>query len=115
LFDARTPRKLAVSFDPETPEATRRAAAENELLAQIASSGGSDTEWWNYRTYDELGGLTPSQAWLRGDHDAVAKVIAAWYDATERSAERFRNDPVFMDSLRQKSAAIASRARPSSS
>ena len=81
-----------------------------ELLSQIGLSNGAETEWWNYRAYAELGGLTPTEAWLRGDHEAVKKLIADWYDATERSAKRFRTDPEFMDSLRQKSAAIASQA-----
>jgi hypothetical protein len=92
-------------------EAVRRAAAVTELLSRIGLSNGAETEWWNYRTYAELGGLTPTQAWRRGDHQAVEHLIADWYDATERSAERFRTDPEFMDSLRQKSAAIASQAR----
>jgi hypothetical protein len=103
-----------VSSEHEAREATRRAAAEIELLSQIRLSKGAETEWWNNRTYDELGGLTPTQAWLRGDHEAIENLIADWYDATERSAERFRTDPEFMDSLRQKSAAIASQARRSS-
>ena len=92
-------------------EATRRAAAKNELLTQISLSNGAETEWWNYLTYEKLGGLTPTQAWRRGDHQAVENLIAEWYDATERSAERFRTDPEFMDSLRQKSVAIARQAR----
>jgi hypothetical protein len=100
-----------VSAEHGTGEATRRAAAVTELLSRISLSNGAETEWWNYRAYGELGGLTPTQAWRRGDHQAVEKLIADWYDATERSAEPFRTDPEFMDSLRQKSAAIASQAR----
>jgi hypothetical protein len=99
--------------EPEAYEINRRAAAVNELLRQIGLSNGAETEWWNFRAYDELGGLTPTQAWLRGDHEAVEKLIADWYAATERSAEKFRNDPDFMDSLRQKSAAIANKSQRS--
>ena len=99
-----------VISDHGAREEVRRAAAVTELLSRIGLSNGAETEWWNYRTYAELGGLTPTQAWRRGDHLAVEHLIADWYDSTERSAERFRTDPEFMDSLRQKSAAIASQA-----
>jgi hypothetical protein len=99
--------------EPEAYEINRRAAAVNELLRQIGLSNGADTEWWNCRAYDELGGLTPTQAWLMGDHEAVEKLIADWYAVSELSAERFRNDPDFMDSLRQKSAAIANQSQRS--
>jgi hypothetical protein len=102
-----------VSSEAEPFEGDRRVAAVSELLHLIGMSTGSDTEWWNYQAYDELGGLTPTQAWLRGDHEAVERLIADWYAATERSAERFRDDSEFMDLLRQKSAAVAKGSRRS--
>lgn len=74
-------------------------------------SSGAETEWWNHRTYAELGGLTPTQAWLRGDHEAVRELIDGWYRASERAAERCRNDPEFMEMLQERRAAIAERVK----
>jgi hypothetical protein len=49
--------------EPVTPiEASRRAAALNELLRQIADSTGAVTEWWNLSRYEQLGDRTPTQA-----------------------------------------------------
>jgi hypothetical protein len=102
-----------MSSEGQEREVARRSSAKRELVGMIAGSNDADTEWWNYRAYNELGDLTPTQAWLRGDHEAVKKLIDDWYAATERSAIRFRNDPDFMDSLRRKSAAIAHRSHHS--
>ena len=78
---------------------------------QLEESNGSETEWWNRRVYEELGGLTPTQAWLRGDHDAVESLVASWYAATERAAERRRNDPEFIEMLKRRGEAIAGQQR----
>lgn len=102
-----------MSAEPEAYELNRRAAAINDLLRSIGESDGSATEWWNHRAYEELGGRTPTQAWLRGDHEAVQRLVASWYAATERSAERYRNDPAFMKMLQEKSELIAEQAKRS--
>ena len=92
-------------------ERDRRAAAVSELLQSIGESNGSEAEWWNHRVYAELGGLTPTQAWLRGDHDGVERLVASWYEATEQAAERRRNDPEFMRMLKRRSEEIAEQRR----
>jgi hypothetical protein len=96
---------------PDHREANRRAAAVNELLRDIELSSGAESDWWNHRTYAELGGLTPTQAWLRDDHEAVRELIDGWYRASERTAERCRNDPEFMERLQERRAAIAERVK----
>jgi len=100
-----------MSSGPSAYELNRRAAAINNLLRSIGESNGSETEWWNHRAYEKLGGLTPTQAWLRGDHEAVERLVASWYAATERVAERHRNDPEFMKMLKRRSEAIAEQQR----
>ena len=102
-----------MSAEPEAYELNRRAAAINDLLRSIGDSDGSETEWWYHRTYEELGGLTPTQAWLRGDHEAVEPLVASWYAAAERAVGQYGNDPAFMEMLRQKRELIAGQAKRS--
>lgn len=83
-------------------ESQHRAAAINYLLGQIGSSIGIETEWWNYQSYAELGGRTPTQAWLAGDEDDVRKVVDKWYADTQSAIDQHRRDPEFMAMLRRK-------------
>ncbi len=100
-----------MSSEPASYELNRRAAAVNDLLKSIGESNGSEAEWWNHRAYEELGGLTPTQAWLRGDHAGVERLVATWYEATEREAERRQNDPEFMGMLKRKSEELVEQRR----
>jgi hypothetical protein len=93
--------------EPVTPnEANRRAAAFRELLQEIARSTGDPSEWWNFSRYEQLGNRTPTEAWLAGDHEAVENLIVEWHAASEAAVERQRNDPEFMDMIREKSTAL---------
>jgi hypothetical protein len=100
-----------VSSEPAAYERDGRAAAVNDLLQRIAESNGSKAEWWNHRAYEELAGLTPTQAWLHGDHDGVERLITSWYEATEREAKRRRSDPDFIGMLKRKSEELAEQRR----
>jgi hypothetical protein len=88
-------------------ESGRRAAAVNELLRQIGLSDGAETRWWNYTGYSELGDRTPTQAWLIGDHEAVEKLVARWYEDSVAVAKRYRSDPELMADLRRRSSALS--------
>jgi|SRR5580658_10465352 len=83
-------------------ESQRTAAAINYLLGQIGLSNGKETEWWNHQTYPELGGRTPTQAWLAGDEEAVRNLVDVWYQATQSAMDEHRRDPAFMADLRRK-------------
>jgi hypothetical protein len=85
-------------------ESQRRAAAVNALLGQIGLSDGKETEWWNFHTYKELGDRTPTQAWLAGDEKDVEQLVRRWYLESERTLEKHRGDPAFMNMLRDKLA-----------
>ena len=95
-------------------EAQRRAAAINDLLGRIGLSDGSTTEWWNHQTYPELGGKTPTQAWLAGDHVGVRSLIDKWYGETERSIAENRRDHRCMATLRQKIDALNAKRQHAS-
>jgi hypothetical protein len=92
---------------PDQNELSRRAAAVNEILGRIGLSSGGYSEWWNLTAYDELGGLTPTQAWLRGEHEAVERLVLSWFDRSEEAAERARNDPAFLRMLNERRQTIA--------
>lgn len=89
-------------------EAQRRAAAVKELLREIGSGASDETTWWNHE-YDELGGRTPTQAWLAGDTEMVTALIDRWYAASEAAAERTASDPAFLDHLRKQIARLDER------
>jgi len=90
-------------------ESQRRAAAINYLLGQIGLSNGKETEWWNYQSYGELGGRTPTQAWLAGDEDDVRKLVDKWYADTQSAIDEHRSDPEFMAVLRRKVETLRAR------
>jgi hypothetical protein len=107
----RKKEKKAVRTTPENGyESQRRAAALNVLLGQIGLSEGKETEWWNFHAYDELGGRTPTQAWLAGDEKAVEQLVRNWYAETERVLEERRRDQNFMAMLGGKIAALRSKS-----
>jgi hypothetical protein len=99
---------------PMTPddgyESQRRGAALNVLLNQIGRSEGKETEWWNFQAYDELGGRTPTQAWLAGDEKAVERLVRGWYLETERTLDARRRDPEFMKMIGDKLAALRAKS-----
>ena len=91
-------------------EQARRQAATDELVNRIASSSGDSDEWWNARTHEELGGRTPTDAWLAGDHDGVMRVIAGWYQQTDERAEQIRNDPAMLEMIEDRWRSVAEKA-----
>ena len=99
--------------DPDPQELNRRAAAVNEILSRIGLSGGgaSMSEWWNLVSYDELGGRTPTQAWLAGDHEAVEKLVLSWFDRSEQAARRAQGDQAFLRMLEELRRALTHAPR----
>jgi len=96
---------MAAAPDPNY-ESYRRAAAINDLLEQIGLPKGEESEWWNHRTYAELGDMTPTQAWLAGNQEGVRRLVDQWYQDTERAQAERRMDPQFMAMLRRKVDAL---------
>lgn len=88
----------------------RRAAATEDLLNRIATSTGAEGEWWNHSACAELGGRTPTEAWLAGDHAAVQHLIEIWYERTDHQAEQVRNDPAFLATIEEHRGSIAAKA-----
>jgi hypothetical protein len=77
--------------------------ALNVLLDQIAHSEGKET-------FDELGGRTPTQAWLAGDEKAVEQLVRGWYLETKRNLDAMRRDPRVMQMIRDKIAALDAKS-----
>lgn len=91
-------------------EQARRQAAIDELVNRIATSSGDSDEWWNASTHEELGGRTPTEAWLAGDHDGVMRMIAGWYQKSDERAEQILNDPAMLKMIEARRRSIAEKA-----
>lgn len=100
-----------MSSSPLDPvEQGRRQDAIEDLLTRVANSSGDAGEWWNGRTYEELGGRTPTDAWLAGDQDGVSHLILGWYQRSEQRAEQIRNDPAILEMIEERRRSIAEKA-----
>ena len=83
-------------------ERHRQAAALNHLLGEIGLATNERTRWWNLVSYEELGGRTPTQAWLAGDEDSVRALVEGWYKASSAAAARLMEDDDYLLRLRRK-------------
>jgi hypothetical protein len=70
-------------------EEARSAAVElNDMLADLGYSKVEITDWWNLLAFKELGGRTPTRAWLDGDRHAVRAFVTNLYAISERARDR---------------------------
>ncbi|MGD0748759.1 MAG: hypothetical protein ABSB68_13210 [Acidimicrobiales bacterium] len=87
---------------PSAIEQQRQAAALNHLLGEIGLTSAEQTKWWNLVGYEELGGRTPTQAWLAGDEDSVRALVEQWYEASHAAAARLIGNEQYLLDLRRK-------------
>jgi hypothetical protein len=94
--------------DKMTPEEVHRAAMGiNNLLVELGHRPERITGWWNFSQFPLLGGLTPTQAWLRGDYDGVRRLVESLYAGSATSAKRIASDPERMSALRKRLVELA--------
>ncbi len=93
----------------DTEGSQRQAAALNHLLGEIGLATDEQAAWWNFSVHEDLGGQTPTQAWLAGDADAVRAVVEKWYAATIDAQRRTAADPEMMAMLRRRLAELDER------
>ena len=95
--------------NPDPQELHRRAAAVNEIIGRIGLSGTGVgmSEWWNLASYEELGGRTPTQAWLAGYHEDVERLVLSWFDRSEQAARRVQQDQAFLRMIEERRRALA--------
>ncbi len=55
--------------------ANREATKINVALGKLGWDDAQITKWWNISAFDELGGLTPTQAWQRNDFAKVKALV----------------------------------------
>lgn len=94
-----------MSGSPSSPsdiERQRQAAALNHLLGEIGLTSDEQTKWWNLVSYEELGGRTPTQAWLAGEEDSVRALVEQWYEASNAAAARLIGNDEYLLHLRRK-------------
>jgi hypothetical protein len=87
---------------PDLSDEDVRSAAVglNDMLADLGYSKVEITDWWNLLAFKELGGRTPTRAWLEGDHEAVRGFVANLYAASELA--RDHRDPVVLAELNRR-------------
>jgi hypothetical protein len=83
-------------------ELQRQAAVLHHLLGEIGLATDEQTYWWNLVSYEELGGQTPTQAWLAGDEGSVRALVEGWYRASSAAASRLIDDDEYLLQLRSK-------------
>ena len=87
---------------PSAIERQRQAAALNHLLGEIGLTSAEQTKWWNLVGYKELGGRTPTQAWLAGDENSVRALVEQWYEASHAAAAQLIGNEQYLLDLRRK-------------
>lgn len=90
-------------------ETQRQTAALYHLLGEIGLTKPGEYRWFNASTHPELGGRTPTGAWLAGDHEGVKSLVLSWYEATTRARRRVVEDPEMMAFLRRRLAELDKR------
>jgi hypothetical protein len=85
-------------------EAQRRRDSTEQLIGEMRA-GGDQYRWWN-RVYEELDGRTPTEALAAGDEQQVRDLIDRWYEQTEATVERLKNDPEFVATIERQAAEL---------
>lgn len=93
-------------------EAQRQRAALYHLLGEIGLTKPGEYRWFNSSTHPELGGRTPTEAWLAGNHEGVKSLVLSWSEATTRARHRVVEDPERMAFMRRRLAELDKRYAP---
>ena len=79
-----------------TDEERRQVAAGfNEILESLGCPHQELNDWWNLTAFAELGGRTPTRAWLDGDYDAVRDLMDSLVAASSRVRDRLVDSCAF--------------------
>ena len=105
---ATAPRDLHWPEEMTAEESQRVAAGINQILKDAGYPEGQLGDWWNLIAFKELGGRTPTRAWLDGDHDDVRRLIEHWYAETIKAAAKQSDDESFITFVRSKIADLDS-------
>ena len=92
----------------ELPPGEQRlvAAGINEILKELGHPPEAINGWWNLTTFSELGGMTPTQAWLSGRKEEVRHLVIYMHERSLAASERARQDPDTVRMIQQELAAL---------
>jgi hypothetical protein len=76
-------------------ERRRVAAGFNEILESLGMPRQDLNDWWNLTAFAELGGRTPTRAWLDHDYGAVQELVASLYAASSGAGQRLTDSHAF--------------------
>jgi hypothetical protein len=73
------------------------AAGLNRILVELGQSEQTISDWWNLIAFPQLGGRTPTQAWLAGDYNDVRDFIRSLYEESVQAMMRLKQVPSFTE------------------
>ncbi len=98
---------MATALDDLAPRDT--AAAINELLVTHGYPRDRVDSWWMDSAYEQLGGLTPLQAWQHGCYRKVWEMLRDAYAASEDAAKRLASDSQHAEMIERRIADLEAR------
>jgi hypothetical protein len=73
------------------------AAGLNQMLVELGEAEQEISDWWNLIGFPQLGGRTPTQAWLAGDYENVRDLVRSLYEDSAQSAIRLKKSASFAE------------------
>jgi hypothetical protein len=90
-----------------TPEQAREVEAGiNQMLEDMGHRSEPITGWWSSVRFPEVGDVTIVEAWSRGDHDGVRRLVELLYARSQASADRIARDPELLAVLLDRMARL---------
>jgi hypothetical protein len=102
----RTISNLWPEVDLAPEDARRVAVGINEILKGLGRQPEDINGWWNSTPFPELGGKTPTQAWLSGDYDGVRRLVELLITRSVERTRQIAQDPEMMAFLREQLAKL---------
>lgn len=86
-----------------TDEERRQVAAGfNAILESIGCPRQELNDWWSLTSFPELGGRTPTRAWLDGDYGLVRDLVTSLYQASTSARQRLTDSRAFEQVLAER-------------
>jgi hypothetical protein len=78
----------------------------NDILVQLGRQPEDINGWWNHTRFAQLGDATLTQAWLRGDREAVRQLVVSLHQRSVDGARRALADPATAQMIREQVAKL---------
>jgi hypothetical protein len=89
----------SVNLQQEPMWSNREATKINVALGKIGYPDADVTCWWNERSFPELSGMAPTQAWNRNEFDRVKALVEKIISLA--FAEQLPDNPIILKRLEE--------------